>query len=327
MQVAPTAGIRFPGVEPVGPRVSRFGIFVGPFLARQVPFRPRWRRPTTRSSPTSPATRRAARRHARDEVRRHVGRRPGAAARRRAAGSSSAKEEGGRVVAVLSAMGDTTDELVDARAPDLRPPEAARDGHADLRRRAHLVRARRDGDRGPRPRGDLAHRLAGRDRHRHDAHEGEDRRGARAAHPRGARRGEDRARRRLPGRLDRTRDHDARPRRLRHDRGRARGRARRRRAARSSPTSRASTPPTRGIVPGARKLPMRHLRGDARDVGLRREGDGATLSRVRPQPRRAPARALDLQRERRARGSARRTRSCWRRRSSRVSRTTPPRRR
>ena len=117
----------------------------------------------------------------------------------------AAKEEGGRVVAVLSAMGDTTDELVDLAHQISAAAEAARDGHADLRRRAHLVRARGDGDRGSRPRGDLADRLAGRHRHRHDAHEGEDRRGARAAHPRSARRGEDRPRRRLPGRLDRRR--------------------------------------------------------------------------------------------------------------------------
>ena len=42
-------------------------------------------------------------------------------------------------------------------------------------------------------------------------------------HPRGAGRREDRARRRLPGRLDRLRHHDARPRRLGHNRRRAGG--------------------------------------------------------------------------------------------------------
>ena len=81
------------------------------------------------------------------------------------------------------------------------------------------------------------------------------------------------------------------------------------------------------IVPAARQAADGHLRGDARDVGLGGEGDGATLRRVRPQPRRAPARAVDVQRVRRARGSRRRTRRCWRRRSSRASRTTRPRRR
>ena len=50
------------------------------------------------------------------------------------------------------------------------------------------------------------------------------------------------------------------------------------------------------LVPGRAEAARPHLRGDARDVRFRREGDGATLSRVRTQPRRAPARALDLQR-------------------------------
>ena len=66
----------------------------------------------------------------------------------------------------------------------------------------------------------------------------------------GARRGPDRPRRRLPGRLRRQpgRDH-ARPRRLGHDRGRDRRRARAPRSARSTPTSPASSAPTRGSSP------------------------------------------------------------------------------
>ena len=49
-------------------------------------------------------------------------------------------------------------------------------------------------------------------------------------------------------------DHHARPRRHRHHRRRAGRRARAPRSARSTPTSTASSPPTRGIVPTARKL-------------------------------------------------------------------------
>ena len=140
----------------------------------------------------------------------------------------AARAGGHSVVGVLSAMGHTTDELLDLATRGLRAPQAARARHARLRRRADHLRARRDGDRGPRPPGDLADGLAGRDRHRHGAREGEDRRDPRPQDPRGARGRADRARRRLPGRLDRVRGDDARPRRLRHDRGRARGRARRR---------------------------------------------------------------------------------------------------
>ena len=80
------------------------------------------------------------------------------------------------MVAVLSARGKTTDELVAMAYEVSAAPAPARDGHAALDRRAHLLRARRDGDQRPRPRGDLAHGLAGRHRHRHLAHEG--------AHPR-----------------------------------------------------------------------------------------------------------------------------------------------
>ena len=48
------------------------------------------------------------------------------------------------------------------------------------------------------------------------------------------------------------------------------------------------------IVPQARKLARAQLRRDARDGGQRRAGAGAAVGRVRPQPRRAPARALEL---------------------------------
>ena len=52
------------------------------------------------------------------------------------------------------------------------------------------------------------------------------------------------------------------------------------------------------LVPDARKLAARDLRGDARARGERREGAPATLGRVRAQPRRAAARALDVLRRR-----------------------------
>ena len=136
-------------------------------------------------------------------------------------------------------------------------------------------------------------------RHRHRPRQGEDRRGARDAHQRRARRREDRARRRLPGRLGRlARRDDARPRRLEPHRRRARGRARRRARARCTPTSRASSPPTRASSRTRASLRRRHVRGDARALGERREGAPATLGRVRAQPRRAAARALDVLRRR-----------------------------
>ena len=116
------------------------------------------------------------------------------------------REQGHRVVAVLSARGKTTDELIADGRGGLADPRPARDGHAALDRRAHLVRAVRDGDQRPRPPRDLADRLAGRHRHRHVAHEGAHPRRPRRPHPRRARRGPDRARRRLPGRLDRASD-------------------------------------------------------------------------------------------------------------------------
>ena len=157
------------------------------------------------------------------------------------------------------------------------------------------LRAVRHGDQRPRPPCHLPHRLPGRDRDRHVAYEGPHPRGSRRPHPRGARRGLDRARRGLPGRLDRARRDDARPRRLRHDRRRARGGDRRRRSARSTPTSPASSAPTRGSSrthASCRRL----LRGDARDVGLRRRRPAAALRRVRAQPRRADPLPVELRR-------------------------------
>ncbi len=105
--------------------------------------------------------------------------------------------------------------------------------------------------------------------------------------------GQHRRRRRLPGRLDGTRHHDARPRRLRHDRRRAGGRARRRRL-------RDLHRRVRGVHGGsARRARRTHarprvLRRDARDGGDRRAGARAAIRRVRPQPRSAGPRPVEL---------------------------------
>ena len=99
-------------------------------------------RPSTRPSPKVAARRRCDRRHRRDEVRRHVGRATPSGSRRSRGGSSRAREAGYRVVGVLSAMGHTTDELLDLAAQVERAPAPARARHADLGRRADLVRAR-----------------------------------------------------------------------------------------------------------------------------------------------------------------------------------------
>ena len=80
------------------------------------------------------------------------------------------------------------------------------------------------------------------------------------------------------------------------------------------------------IVPDARRLRPGVLRGDARDGRHRRQGAGAAVGRVRPQPRRAGPRALELHLGARHLGETRKT-SPWRQRSSPVSPTTPRRRR
>ena len=225
-------------------------------------------------------------------------------------------------MAVVSAMGNTTDELIGLAHEISDEPGPARARHARLGRRAHLVRARRDGDHRPRPRGDVAHRLAGRHRHRRAAHEGEDHRGARAPHPRGARPRRDRPRRRLPGRLRRVAGrHDARPRRLGHDGRRARRRARRRRL-RDLHGRRRRVHGRSARRPGRPQTRRRHPRGDARDGRLGRRGHGRALRRGRAQPQCEPARPLVVRATADGTWIARRTRRCSRRRSSRQSCTS-----
>ena len=141
--------------------------------------------------------------------------------------------------------------------------------------------------------GDLAVGVAGRHRDRHLAHQGADPRRARRPHPRGPRRGQDRAGRRVPGRVHVARRDDPRPRRVRHHGGRAGRRAGRRRVRDlhrrgrrllRRPADRARRAQAAGAV----------LRGDARDVGLGRQGAAAALGRVRAQLRRADPRAAEL---------------------------------
>ena len=213
------------------------------------------------------------------------------------------------------------------RVRDLDATEAARAGHADLGRRADLVRARGDGD--PRPRRTRRSRSPGSQAGIvTDTVHGkrEDRRRPRAPHPRGARRRTDRARRRLPGRLDRRstsrRSAAAAP-------TRPRSRSPRRSAptsARSTPTSRASSRPTRGSCPRrascTRSATTRCSRWPPRAHSVL----PAALGRVRAQPQCQAARPLDASRGATAPGFARRTNGCSRRRSSPASRTRARRR-
>ena len=156
----------------------------------------------------------------------------------------------------MSAMGDTTDELIDL-ANQVTPGAArARARHAAHLRRAHLDGAARHGDRHPRHGGALLHRVAGRRHHRRRARQCPDhRRHARPDLDR-ARGWRDPDRGRVPGRLaDHQGHHHARPGRLGHHRGGARGRAAARTCARSTPTWTACSPRIPRLVAGARRIP------------------------------------------------------------------------
>ena len=142
-------------------------------------------------------------------------------------------------------------------------------------------------------RGRQLHRQPGRHHHRRRPHQGQDPGGAGrpGARRRGRRQGG--RRRRLPGRLHRAGDHHPRPGRLRHHGGGAgggvQGRFLRDLHRRDRRVQR--RPPHR--PPGPQADPPQ-LRRDAGDGGQRRAGPGPALGRVRPQPRRAAARALEL---------------------------------
>ena len=93
------------------------------------------------------------------------------------------REQGKRVVAVLSARGHTTDELI-AAAEEVSafPDPREMDMLLSTGERISL-RALRDGDQRPGAPGDLADGLAGGDRDRHLAHEGPDPRRPRRPDP------------------------------------------------------------------------------------------------------------------------------------------------
>ena len=208
-----------------------------------------------------------------------------------------AKRAGHDVVVVVSAMGDTTDELIDL-AEQVSPLPAGRELDMLLtagERISMALLAMAIGNLGHEARSftgsqagvitDSAHGKA----KIIDVTPGPDREGARA--------GGDRDRRRLPGRQPGHQGHHhARPRRLGHDRGRARRGARgrrlrdlhrRRRRLHRRPADRAQRPQARPDL----------LRGDAGDGGLRREDPAPALRGVRPPLRHADPRAVVVQQE------------------------------
>ena len=204
-----------------------------------------------------------------------------------------AREDGHSVVAVLSARGATTDQLVEM-AQEISPEPHPREMDMLLSTgRADLVRPVRDGAQRPRQPGDLTVGVAGRHRDRHVTHQGADPGRARGSHPRRPRGRQHRAGGRVPGRLDLARRDDARPRRVRHD-GRRAGRCaggrrlrdlhRRGRCLLRRPAHRARCAQAAHAV----------VRGDARDVCLGSEGAAAALRGVRAQLRRPDPRAAEL---------------------------------
>ena len=182
----------------------------------------------------------------------------------------AAREQGERVVAVLSAMGDSTDDLV-ALAYEMSPRPKPRELDMLIsvgERISCALAAMAIHDLGPR--GDLAHRLAGRA-------SSPTRRTARRRSSTCARSAS--TRRSTPAASCSSPASRASPPTSTSRRSAAAARTRRRwrwrprsapRSARSTRTSTASSPPTRASCSEARKLARRQLRGDARDGGVRR---------------------------------------------------------
>ena len=169
--------------------------------------------------------------HRGHEVRRHLGRRRRAPQARRAAHRRQSARQGNRVVAVLSARGKTTDELI-AMAEEVSPRPDPREMDMLLstgERMSCALCAMAIND--------LGHRAISLTGSQAGIVTDTSHTKARILDVRadriraGARRGRDRPGRRLSGRLDRARRHHARPRRLGHHRRRA-GRRRRRRRVR-----------------------------------------------------------------------------------------------
>ena len=179
-----------------------------------------------------------------------------------------AKQRGLRVVGTVSAMGKTTDGLIDL-AHQVSPTPNVREFDMLLstgERIACALVAMAIHDLGQEAVSLTG--LAGRHPHRRRPHEGEDPRDPGRPGQGCARRGQDRARRRLPGLLARhDGDHDARPRRHRRHRGRARRRSRRRLRDLLRRPGRLHRRPAHRAERAQAADGL--VRGDARDVGLR----------------------------------------------------------
>ena len=235
-----------------------------------------------------------------------------------------AKRAGNDVVVVVSAMGDTTDELIDL-AEQVSPIPAPRELDMLLtagERISMALLAMAVGNLGHEARSFTGSQAGVITDSSHGKAKIIDVTPGRIE--RGARRGRDRDRRRLPGRQPGHQGHHhARPRRLGHHRGRAgRGTARRRlrdlhrrrRRVHRRPADRADRPEAGPHL----------LRGDARDGRLRREDPAPAVRRVRPPLRHPDPRALVVQQadrhlDRRPKHRGRRT---WNRPSSPASPTT-----
>ena len=194
-------------------------------------------------------------------------------------------------------MGDTTDDLLDL-AQQVCPAPPARELDMLLtagERISNALVAMAIDSLGRA--GAVVHRLAGRRHHHRHARQRQDHRRHPGAAAVRARRGPDRAGRRLPGRQPgHPGRHHAGPRRLGHHRGRAGRRAERRRLRdlhrrgrhlQRRPADRPQRPPAG----------HRHLRGDARDGGLRRQGADAALRGIRPPLQHSGARPLVVLRQ------------------------------
>ena len=233
------------------------------------------------------------------------------------------RRHGNDVVVVASAMGKSTDNLIALAAQVSETARRPGDGHAPHDRGACRRGAVDDGS--PRPRRGRRefHREPGRDHHRHEPRQGQDRRRQGRSGARRARRRQGRRRRRVPGGEHREGGHDDGPRRLRpHGDGpgqrprrrRLRDLHRRDRGVLGRPAHRPAGPQ---VEPG-------ELRRDAGDGRVRLQGARPEICRVRPQPRRRFARAVELhvgaghvdRQQRREGGRA------WRIRSSRGSSPT-----
>ncbi len=209
------------------------------------------------------------------------------------------RKDGNEVVVVVSAMGDTTDELMDlaqqvspsppARELDMLLTSGERISNALVAMAISALGAEARSFTGSQA-GVITDSVArpGADHRRHPRPD-PDRPG----------RGSHRAGRRIPGRQPGHQGHHhPRPRRLGHHRRRAGRRAERRRLRDLHRRGRRlhRRPADRA---GRREAGHHHLRGDARDGRGRRQGADAALRRVRPPVRRPGARQEFVQRQQR----------------------------